>query len=83
MNEDLARPAHQEELTLYNKDKAFSITQKPQGPTAYYRNTAEEIRDFVRWKESKVCKATQLLCGLKIVLASSYSVVNLSMYIKI
>lgn len=71
MNEELAPPAHQEEFTVYNKDKAFSITQKPQGPGAYYRNTAEEIRDFIWWKESKVCKVTQLFCGLKSVLASS------------
>lgn len=48
MNEDLTPPAHQEEFALYNKDKAFSTSQKPQGPTAYNRNTAEEIRDFVR-----------------------------------
>lgn len=31
LNEDLTPPAQQEELTLYNKDKALSITQKPQG----------------------------------------------------
>lgn len=42
MNEDLIPPAHQEELRLYNKDKAFSITQKLQGLAAYYRNTAEQ-----------------------------------------
>lgn len=48
MNENLTLPAHQEELTLDNKDKAFSITQKLQGPTDYYRNTAEKIRGFVR-----------------------------------
>lgn len=58
MNEDLIPPAHQEELRLCNKDKAFSITQKPQGLAAYYRNTAE--------KKAKCAKLLNCLVDLKL-----------------
>lgn len=86
INEALAPRAHQEELpsTLYNKDKGFGFNSKVPRTTAYHRKIVEEIkgipRDFVRWKE--VCKVTQLFCGLTVLLASSYSVTNVSVYIK-
>lgn len=64
MNEDFIAPAHQEELRLCNKDKAFSITQKPQGLAAYYRNTAEQ--SLLGEKKAKCAKLLNCLVDLKL-----------------
>lgn len=60
MNEDLTPPAQQEELTLYNKDKAFSLTQKPQGlqPTT----GTQQKRSEALLREKKAKRAKLLNC---------------------
>lgn len=88
MNEALAPPAHQEELTptLYNKDKAFSFNSKVTRTTAHQRKTAEEIkgipRHSVRWKKVKRAKLLSCFVDLRFCWHPC-SVINLSVYIKI
>lgn len=64
MNEDLIPPAHQEELSFVLVTESFSITQKPQGLAAYYRNTAEQ--SLLGEKKAKCAKLLNCLVDLKL-----------------